>query len=213
MDAIYENIAEGLIEGNIEDVKKSIQKAVNEVVAAGEILDRGLLAGMEVIGQRFKVGDMFIPEVIHRAKIMHGAMEILEPFLGKGDGKNLGKILMATVKGDMHDIGKNLVCIMLKGSGFNVVDLGIDVDSQQWVNAIKENNPDISGMSTLLTTTMPQIGETIKALKEADILDQVKVMIGGAPVTEDFAKECGADAYGSNAAKAVEKTKELVGIA
>lgn len=213
MDAVYEDIAEGLIEGNIENVKKFIQNAINDGAAAEKILDKGLLAGMEVIGQRFKVGDMFIPEVIHRAKIMHGAMEILEPFLGKGDGKNLGKILMATVKGDMHDIGKNLVCIMLKSSGFNVVDLGIDVDSQQWVNAIKENNPDISGMSTLLTTTMPQIGETIKALKEADILDQVKVMIGGAPVTEDFAKECGADAYGSNAAKAVEKTKELVGIA
>ena len=194
MDAVYENIAEGLIEGNIENVKKFIQNAINDGAAAEKILDKGLLAGMEVIGQRFKVGDMFIPEVIHRAKIMHGAMEILEPFLGKRDGKNLGKILMATVKGDMHDIG-------------------IDVDSQQWVKSIKEHNPDIIGMSALLTTTMSQIGETIKTLKEAGVRDQVKVMVGGAPVTEDFAKECGADAYGSNAAAAVDKAKELMGLA
>jgi corrinoid protein of di/trimethylamine methyltransferase len=186
------------------------QEALDKGASARDILDKGLLAGMDVVGQRFKAGDMFIPEVLLCARCMHGAMDIIKPLLSEADAAGLGTYLIGTVEGDLHDIGKNLVSMMLQGAGFQVVDLGTNITSQQFVEAVKEHKPDILGLSALLTTTMPRMEETIQALKEAGIRDQVKIMAGGAPVTQDFIEKIGGDAYGANAASAVDKAKELV---
>jgi corrinoid protein of di/trimethylamine methyltransferase len=199
-----------LIAGKQDDVKKLTQDALDQGAAAKEILDKGLLAGMDVVGQRFKAGDMFIPEVLLCARCMHGAMDILKPLLSEADAAGAGTYLIGTVEGDLHDIGKNLVSMMLQGAGFKVIDLGTNITAQQFVDAVKEHKPKVLGMSALLTTTMPKMEETIAALQEAGIRDSVKIMAGGAPVTQDFVDKIGADAYGANAASAVDKAKELV---
>ena len=210
MSDILEQMASVLIAGKEAEVKGLTQKALDAGISAKEILDSGLLAGMNVVGQRFKAGDMFIPEVLLCARCMHGAMDMLKPLLSEGDAAGMGTYLIGTVEGDLHDIGKNLVAMMLEGAGFQVVDLGTNITAQQFVDAVKEHQPDILGMSALLTTTMPRMEETIQALKEAGIRDQVKIMAGGAPVTQDFVDKIGGDAYGANAASATEKAKELV---
>ncbi len=210
MEELFAKMAEDLIDGKIDEVVKLTKEALDGGATAQDMLEKGLLAGMEVVGQRFKANEMFIPEVLRSAKVMRGAMEILRPLLAEGDVPGIGTIVIGTVKGDLHDIGKNLVGMMFEGAGFDVVDVGVDIDVQAFVDAVKEHKPDIVGMSALLTTTMPKMAETINALKEAGLRDQLKVMIGGAPVTFAFADEIGADAYGSNAATAVEKGKELL---
>jgi len=210
MDALFEKIAERLIVGKIDEVKELSQQALDQGAAPRDIIDKGLLAGMDVVGKRFKAGDMFIPEVLLCARCMHGAMDILKPLLSEADAAGVGTYLIGTVEGDLHDIGKNLVSMMLQGAGFEVVDLGTNITPQQFVDAVKEHKPTILGLSALLTTTMPKMAETIKALKEAGIRDQVKIMAGGAPVTQAFVDEIGADAYGANAASATEKAKELM---
>jgi len=210
MDEILEKMASALIAGKEDDVKSLTQQALDNDIVAREILDNGLLAGMDVVGKRFKAGDMFIPEVLLCARTMHGAMDILKPFLSEGDAAGAGKVVIGTVEGDLHDIGKNLVAMMLQGAGFKVVDLGTNIKPQDFVAAVKEHEPQIVGMSALLTTTMPKMEETIEALKEAGIRDQVKIMAGGAPVTQDFIAKIGADAYGANAAAASEKAKALL---
>ena len=209
MDALLEKMAERLIVGKIDEVKELSQQALDQGISPREIIDKGLLAGMEVVGKRFKAGDMFIPEVLLCARCMHGAMDILKPLLSEADAAGVGIYLIGTVEGDLHDIGKNLVSMMLQGAGFEVIDLGTNITPQQFVDAVKEHKPTILGLSALLTTTMPKMEETIKALKEAGIRDQVKIMAGGAPVTQAFVDEIGADAYGANAASATEKAKEL----
>jgi 5-methyltetrahydrofolate--homocysteine methyltransferase len=211
MSELYGKMSEVLIAGNIEEIKKLTQQALDEGTEANEILQQGLLPGMDIVGQRFKACEMFIPEVLRSAKTMHGAMEILRPLLSESEAAGSGTVIIGTVEGDLHDIGKNLVGMMLGGAGFRVVDLGTDVKPQAFMEAAKEHKPNILGMSALLTTTMPKMGETINALREAGIRDQIKVMAGGAPVTQDFVEEIGADAYGSNATAAVEKAKTLVG--
>jgi len=210
MDELFEKMAKELIAGNEAEVKNLAQKALDDGKTAREVLDNGLLAGMDVVGKRFKAGDMFIPEVLLCARCMHGAMEILKPFLAEGDADGSGVVVIGTVEGDLHDIGKNLVGMMMQGAGFKVVDLGTNISPQAFVEATKEHKPKIIGMSALLTTTMPKMEETIEALKEAGIRDKVKVMAGGAPVTQDFIEKIGADAYGANAAAATEKAKELL---
>ena len=210
MEELFEKMAEVLIAGKQEEVKSLTQEALDKGAAARDILDKGLLAGMDVVGQRFKAGDMFIPEVLLCARCMHGAMDILRPLLSEADAAGVGTCLIGTVQGDLHDIGKNLVSMMLQGAGFQVIDLGTNITAQQFVEAVKEHQPNILGMSALLTTTMPRMEETIQALKEAGIRDQVKIMAGGAPVTQDFVDKIGGDAYGANAASATEKAKELV---
>jgi corrinoid protein of di/trimethylamine methyltransferase len=210
MEQLYEQMANALIAGKQDEVKKLSQDALDQGAGAKEILDKGLLAGMDVVGQRFKAGDMFIPEVLLCARCMHGAMDILKPLLSDADAAGAGTYLIGTVEGDLHDIGKNLVSMMLQGAGFKVIDLGTNITAQQFVDAVKEHNPQVLGMSALLTTTMPKMEETIAALQEAGIRDSVKIMAGGAPVTQDFVDKIGADAYGANAASAVEKAKELV---
>ena len=209
MDALLEKMAERLIVGKIDEVKELSQQALDQGISPREIIDKGLLAGMEVVGKRFKAGDMFIPEVLLCARCMHGAMDILKPLLSEADAAGVGIYLIGTVEGDLHDIGKNLVSMMLQGAGFEVIDMGTNITPQQFVDAVKEHKPTILGLSALLTTTMPKMEETIKALKEAGIRDQVKIMAGGAPVTQAFVDEIGADAYGANAASATEKAKEL----
>jgi len=211
MSEVYGKMAEALIAGNIEEEKKLTQQALDSGISAKEILDNGLLPGMDIVGQRFKAAEMFIPEVLRSAKTMGAGMEIIRPLLSESDAAGSGKVVIGTMEGDLHDIGKNLVGMMLEGAGFTIVDLGTDVKPQEFVDAAKEHKPKIVGMSALLTTTMPKMGETINALKEAGIRDQIKVMAGGAPVTQDFVDEIGADAYGSNATAAVEKAKAFVG--
>ena len=157
-----------------------------------------------------KTGEMFIPEVLRSAKIMQASMDLLRPHLSEKESLGLGTFVIGTVEGDLHDIGKNLVSMLLQGSGFTVVDLGTSVKPQDFVDAVKEHKAVIIGMSALLTTTMPKMDQTVKALKEAGIREQVKIMAGGAPVTEKFVEEIGADAYGANAGSATEKAKELV---
>ena len=211
MSELYGKMSEVLISGGVEEIKKLTQQALDEGNQASDILSQGLLPGMDIVGQRFKACEMFIPEVLRSAKTMAGAMEILRPLLSEKDAAGAGTVIVGTVEGDLHDIGKNLVGMMLEGAGFKVVDLGTDVKPQDFVEASKEHKPQIVGLSALLTTTMPKMGETVNALKEAGIRDQIKVMAGGAPVTQDFVDEIGADAYGSNATSAVEKAKTLVG--
>ncbi len=211
MSELYGKMSEVLIVGNIEEIKKLTQQALDEGNNADEILEKGLLPGMDIVGQRFKACEMFIPEVLRSAKTMHAAMDILRPLLSDSEAAGAGTVVIGTVEGDLHDIGKNLVAMMLEGAGFKVVDLGTDVKPHDFVEAAKEQKPRIVGMSALLTTTMPKMGETVNALKEAGIRDQIKVMAGGAPVTQDFVDEIGGDAYGSNATAAVEKAKAFVG--
>ena len=210
MDALFEKIAERLIVGKIDEVKELSQQALDQGASPRDIIDKGLLAGMDVVGKRFKAGDMFIPEVLLCARCMHGAMDILKPLLSEADSAGVGIYVIGTVEGDLHDIGKNLVSMMLQGAGFEVIDLGTNIKPQQFVDAVSEHKPTILGLSALLTTTMPKMEETINALKEAGIRDQVKIMAGGAPVTQAFVDEIGADAYGANAASATEKAKELM---
>src|SRR5210317_1883052 len=161
MSELYEKMAKELIAGNEAEVKKLTQEAVDGGATAREVLDNGLLAGMDVVGKRFKAGDMFIPEVLLCARTMHGAMDILKPLLSEADSKGAGKVVIGTVEGDLHDIGKNLVAMMMQGSGFKVIDLGVNLKPQAFVDAVKEHKPDIIGMSALLTTTMPKMEETI----------------------------------------------------
>jgi 5-methyltetrahydrofolate--homocysteine methyltransferase len=211
MSELLGKMAESLIAGKIDEVVNLTKEALDGGAAPADILDQGLLAGMDVVGQRFKAEEMFIPEVLRCAKCMHGAMDILRPLLAETGAEPIGTLIIGTVKGDLHDIGKNLVGMMFEGAGFEVVDIGIDKEPQVFVDAIKEHNAKLIGMSALLTTTMPKMGETINAIKEAGIRDQVKILVGGAPITAAFAEEIGADGYASNAASAVDKGKELMG--
>jgi len=174
-------------------------------------VESGLLPGMDVVGKRMKTGEMFIPEVLLSARTMQAALNILKPFLAEGDVISAGTVIIGTVEGDLHDIGKNLVAMLLEGAGFKVINLGTGIKPQAFVDAVKEHKPDIVGMSALLTTTMPKMEETIKALQEAGLRDQVKIMAGGAPVTQDFVEKIGGDGYGANAAAAVEKAKGMLG--
>jgi len=211
MSELLGKMAESLIAGKIDEVVNLTKEALDGGAAPADILDQGLLAGMDVVGQRFKAEEMFIPEVLRCAKCMHGAMDILRPLLAETGAEPIGTLIIGTVKGDLHDIGKNLVGMMFEGAGFDVVDIGIDKEPQVFVDAIKEHNATLIGMSALLTTTMPKMGETINAIKEAGIRDQVKILVGGAPITASFAEDIGADGYASNAASAVDKGKELMG--
>ena len=211
MSELFKKMQDGLIAGEKSQVVEAVAKALAEGVAAAEVLNAGLLPGMDEVGRRFKAGDMFLPEVLRTADAMHGALDILRPELVKGGGKAMTKIVIGTVEGDLHDIGKNLVGMMFTGSGFHVVDLGIDVKPAQFVKAVEEHKPELLGLSALLTTTMGKIGETIEALRRAGLRDKVKVVVGGAPLSEEFAVKVGADGYGANAVAAVEMGRKLTG--
>ena len=223
--AEMEAIAEAIINGDREGVAKLVQEALDQGVGPAEILNDGLIAGMQVVGRKFKNNEFYVPEVLIAARAMSnpeskwrdpakpepGAMEILGPKLVEAGVEPVAKAIIGTVKGDLHDIGKNLVAMMLKGAGLAVIDLGIDVDAEKYVTAAKEKNVKLACLSALLTTTMPQMKTVVDALKEAG-MDDVKVMIGGAPVTQNYCDEIGAQGYAPDAASAVDKAKELLGL-
>ncbi len=211
MADIMHQIASNLYEGEDEAVAALVQQALDQGLEPGEILQGGLIAGMDEVGRDFKAGDLFVPEVLIAARAMHAGMSVLRPLLSESDAPSAGKYLIGTVKGDLHDIGKNLVKMMLEGAGFETIDLGTDVEPQVFVNAVREHRPQLIGMSALLTTTMVQMKATIEALQEAGLRDQVKIMIGGAPVTAAFSEQIGADAYAPDAATAVDVARQLAG--
>lgn len=211
MSEILSTISTLVIEGNFADMVDKTNAALDEGLGADEILNKGLMPGMDHVGVEFKAGNMFVPEVLRSAKAMQESMDIIRPLLAESDAESAGKVLLGTVKGDLHDIGKNLVGMMCEGAGFEVVDLGKDIEPEAFVEAVKEHKPSILGMSALLTTTMRAMERTIKALEEAGVRDTVKVMIGGAPVTQDFADQIGADGYAANAASASEMAKQFAG--
>jgi len=201
-------LADAVINGDQNKALEITKSALEEGTAAKDVLDNGLIAGMDIVGARFKKNEIYIPEVLIAARAMKMAMEVLEPELVKAGVEPVGKLLIGTVQGDLHDIGKNLVAMMLKGAGFDVIDLGVDVGPEKFVEQVKAANAHLVGMSALLTTTMPGMEKTIKALKDSGI--PVKVMIGGAPVTQDYADKIGADGYAPDAASAVDLAKSLV---
>jgi 5-methyltetrahydrofolate--homocysteine methyltransferase len=213
MSEILTQISTAVIEGNLDDIAELTKDALDEGLDAQDILNKGLMPGMDHVGAEFRAGNMFVPEVLRSARAMQTAMDILKPLLAASGVKMMGKVLLGTVKGDLHDIGKNLVGMMCEGAGFDVKDLGKDIPPEAFVQAVKEYEPDVLGMSALLTTTMRTMQHTIKALQEAGVRDRVKVMIGGAPVTQSFADQIGADGYASNAASAAELARRFVGVA
>jgi 5-methyltetrahydrofolate--homocysteine methyltransferase len=206
-----DQLKQAIIDGNADTALALTQALLATGAGAREILDEALLPGMEVVGVRMRDGDCFIPEVLLSARVMQGCLDLLRPHMAAGEEAGGGVVVIGTVEGDLHDIGKNLVGMLLQGAGFSVVNLGTGVKAADFVAAVREHGAKIIGMSALLTTTLPHMAETIAALKEAGLREQVKVMVGGAPVTEAYAAEIGADGYGANAGMAVERAKELVG--
>jgi 5-methyltetrahydrofolate--homocysteine methyltransferase len=210
MADILQEMATDLYNGDDTKVAALVQQALDEGMGPGEILNGGLVAGMDEVGKDFKAGELFVPEVLIAARAMHAGMNILRPLLAESDVPSAGKYVIGTVKGDLHDIGKNLVKMMMEGAGFETIDLGTDAEPADFVKAVQEHKPDVLGMSALLTTTMVNMRSTIEALEEAGVRGSVKVMIGGAPVTQAYADEIGADAYAPDAASAVDVARELV---
>ena len=204
-------LADALIKGDRDTVSQLTQQALDERVGPEEILTDGLIAGMNVIGRRFKANEIYVPEVLIAARAMHAGMDVLEPKLAAAGVKPIATVVLGTVKGDLHDIGKNLVGMMLTGGGLKVVDIGTDISPEKFVEACKKENAAVCAMSALLTTTMPQMKNIVAAIKDAGV--EVKTIIGGAPVTQSYADEIGADGYAPDAASAVDATKELIGAA
>ncbi len=202
-------IFENVIEGQAPEVEAGVKAALAAGMEAGTILNDALIAAMDEVGRRFEDGDFFVPEMLISARAMQAGLSLLKPYLTATDVKASGKIAIGTVKGDLHDIGKNLVAMMLEGAGFEIIDLGVDVAPEAFVDAVHEG-ANLIGMSALLTTTMSNMGATIQALKAAGLRDKVKVMIGGAPVTEEFAKSIGADAFAPDASSATRIARQLV---
>jgi len=210
--ADLKQLAEAVISGNAAQSKELTQKAIDERVPVQQILDDGLIAAMNEVGVRFKNNVFYVPEVLIAARAMNQAMELLEPQLVKAGIEPIGTAVLGTVKGDLHDIGKNLVGMMWKGAGFKVIDLSVDVAPEKFVAAVKENDAKLVGLSALLTTTMVSMKEVLQALDAAGLKGKVKTMVGGAPMTQEYADEIGADGYAPDAASAVEKARELLGL-
>ena len=207
---ILHNISVALQEGRAKDVKELVQQAIDEGIGAQAILENGLLAGMNVIGAKFRLGEAFVPEVLIAARAMNIGMALLKPLLVTAGVEATGKVVIGTVKGDLHDIGKNLVRMMMQGKGLEVIDLGADVSAEKFIQAINDHSADILALSAMLTTTMYEMKVVIDALKAAGIRDKVKVMVGGAPVTEGFRATIGADSYSVDAATASEIAIALI---
>jgi 5-methyltetrahydrofolate--homocysteine methyltransferase len=205
-------IQESLIGGNEVGVRELVTKLLQQGVAPSSIISEGLIAGMVEVGKRFRDGDMFIPEVMLCARIMSSNMATLEPLLVGTQLPTAGKVVIGTVEGDVHNIGKDLVSMMLRSAGFAIVDLGVQVPSERFVQAVAEHKPEALGMSALLTTTMPKMKEVIELLQKRGLRDRVQVIVGGAPVTQEYADEIGANGYAPDAGSAVDKVKELIGV-
>lgn len=209
----YKALSDAVIKGDINTASEETRKAVDAGNNVQEILDQGLIAAMDVVGDQFSKGLIFVPQMLRSAKTMQECVEVLKPLFQEQGVTTKGKVVLGTVKGDLHDIGKNLVGMMLEGAGFSLIDLGVDVAPEAFAEKVKEVNAEIVGMSALLSTTMPAMSLTIKALVDSGIRDKVKVMIGGAPVTGKYAQEIGADAYAPDAGSAVIEAKKMLKIA
>ena len=203
-------ITETLLTGDGEKVAELTQAALDAGLSARDILNQGLIAGMDIVGARMESGEMFIPEVLMSAQAMGGAVEILKPLLSEEDAAGGGTIVLGTVKGDLHDIGKNLVSMMMESAGFKVINMGVDIDPEAFIQAIKDNDADILALSALLTTTMPMMAQTIKKVEESGLRDKVKILVGGAPVNQSYADEIGADGYAPDAGSASKLAKALL---
>jgi 5-methyltetrahydrofolate--homocysteine methyltransferase len=204
-------VSAALVDGDADTVDRLTAEALGRGTQALELMDDGLIAGMALVGIKFRENFIFVPEVLACARAMKAGMAHIEPILSESGIEPLGKVVMGTVKGDLHDIGKNLCIMMLRGAGFEVVDLGVDTSPDDFIEAVEEHRPKLLGMSALLTTTMPNMGKTIEAFIDADLRERVLVMVGGAPVTQEFADDMGADGYGKDAVACVELAKQLVG--
>lgn len=207
--ALVDQIKEATVNGAVKKVQELVKMAIAEGINPSIVISEGFIPAMEVVGDEFKKGEIYVPEMLVAAKAMQAGVALIEPLFAPGERQYLGKFLIGTVHGDLHDIGKNLVAMILQGAGFEVVDIGVDVPVENFVNAIREHQPQIVGICALLTTTMREIDTTIQAIKKAEIKD-VKIVIGGAPVTQAFADEIGADAYAADAGAAVEVCKKLI---
>ena len=208
-DPLMQQISVSLIAGKNEEVYKLTEQALKAGFAANTVLDDGLIAGMAIVGVKFRDNIIFVPEVLVAARAMKAGMEHIEPILSASGVEPIGRVIMGTVKGDLHDIGKNLCIMMLRGAGFDVIDLGVDTSSDEFIEAVEENDASILGMSALLTTTMPNMGKTIDAFEEVEMRDFVKIMVGGAPLTQEFADDMGADGYGKDAISCVDIAKSF----
>jgi len=211
MDEILQSIYDGILDGDQGKVKAGVQAALDQGFDPETILKNAMVVAMDKVGRLFEEGEYFVPEMLIAARAMQGGLGLLKPHLSQANVASSGKVVAGTVKGDLHDIGKNLVCMMLEGAAFEIVDLGSDVPPEKFVEAVKESGAQIVAMSALLTTTMPNMKITLDALKQAGLRSQVKVMVGGAPVTDTYAKDIGADGYAADASKAVALAKSLVG--
>jgi 5-methyltetrahydrofolate--homocysteine methyltransferase len=210
MEEVLNKLFEAVLEGDFEGVKANVRAALDANLDPNIVLNDGMIAAMREVGNRFEAGDYYVPEMLIAARAMQSGMAILKPHLLQADRKSSGKVLIGTVKGDLHDIGKNLVALMLEGAGFEITDLGVDVPIEDFVRVAQEEKPDIVAMSALLTTTMPMMKQTIIAFETAGLRDKVKFIVGGAPVTETYAKQIGADGFSSDASRAVNVAKSLV---
>jgi 5-methyltetrahydrofolate--homocysteine methyltransferase len=202
-------ITETLITGDGDKLLELVQNALDAGIPAKDILQKGLIVGMDIVGEKMESGDMFIPEVLMSAQAMSISVEILKPLLAEGDSSSAGKVIIGTVKGDLHDIGKNLVAMMMESAGFEVIDLGVDVAPEKFVEAIKTHHPTIVGLSALLTTTMPMMKKSIMTIEESGLRNSLKIIVGGAPVNQAFADEIGADGYAPDAGAASKLAKAL----
>ncbi len=204
------SIQDALISGNGDLLIKGTKKAVDSGIEPQKILNEGLILGMDIVGEKFKNDELYIPEVINIANNFKKSVEVIKPLIMDKDIKTAGKVLIGTVEGDMHDVGKNIVVLMLEANGFEVIDLGVNVPNEVFIDKAVENDVNIIGMSALLTTTMPNIGNVVKTLEEKGLNGNIKTIIGGAPINQTFAEEVGADAYGHDAIDAVEKIKDIL---
>ncbi len=209
--AILEDLASEVIKGEADAAKTLTEEALSQNISAEEVLNSGLVAGMNVIGARFKNNEIFIPEVLVSARAMKAGMQIIRPLLAEANVEPLGKIIIGTVGGDLHDIGKNIVAMLLEGAGFEVVDLGADVTKEKFLESASKEKPDVLGMSALLTTTMVFMKDMVQSLEESGLKDKIKVIVGGAPITQSYADEIRADGYAPDAASAVDLVKSVMG--
>ena len=210
MTDILETIKETVVGGKFREIEDQVQQAIDDGINLNRIINDALISAMDVVGKRFANGDIYVPEMLVSARTMKLGLELIKPRLGSAEAEKRGTILMGTVKGDLHDIGKNLVTMMLEGAGFKVVDLGVDLKIEDLIDTLKREKADILGLSALLTTTMPEMQKVIEALQSEGLRDRVRVLVGGAPIDQKFAEQIGADGYGEDAAEAVQLARKLV---
>ena len=210
MADIYETIKEMVVGGKFKDIEEEVKRAVDSGADLNRLVNEAMIPAMDIVGKKFADGDIYVPEMLVSATTMKRGLDIIKPMLQSGDAENRGTIVMGTVKGDLHDIGKNLVSMMFEGAGFKIIDLGVDVKIEHLIDVLKKEAADILGLSALLTTTMPEMKKVIEALTEAGLRDKVKVIVGGAPIDQRFADQIGADGYGEDAAEAVQLARRLI---